>query len=307
MPWWRYEAGLAWFSVDFLEPKCLVLSEEYCRWQRVHACLINRNVLEVVAPRLNLAILSLWPRETGWELGLLLGWYTDSNASLTILCLFYWTIYLWPQFPISLLHLTKTSFLGAFFWGLQTASTRWEPDLKNRVGKEAILSAIHVVLPSLRLTCDTVHCLGERAPFSSSFVAVLLWFLPSNAPIMRYNICYWWFFISKGNRWTKYLAHPKIRKPKPYLLMFASLVALDGFHLLLSTQLTTYLTPEWSGGSMFHQLAHIYAKTLFLALKQLQTMLWIVDTFLFLIDCEKTRYPLWIQLSDWQMFMQNGE
>ena len=41
---------------------------------------------------------------------------------------------------------------------------------------------------------------------------------------------------------------------------FASLVALDGFHLLLSTRLTANLTPEWSGGSMFHPLSHVYTK-----------------------------------------------
>ena len=49
--------------------------------------------------------------------------------------------------------------------------------------------------------------------------------------------------------------------PKPCLLMFASLVALNGFHLLLSSQLTANLTLEWSGGSLFHLLSHIYAKT----------------------------------------------
>ena len=43
--------------------------------------------------------------------------------------------------------------------------------------------------------------------------------------------------------------------------MFVSLVALDGFHLLLSTSLTVSLTPKWSGGSMFHPLLHIYATT----------------------------------------------
>ena len=37
---------------------------------------------------------------------------------------------------------------------------------------------------------------------------------------------------------------------------------MDGFHLLLSTQLTADLTLKWSGGSMFHPLSHIYAKTL---------------------------------------------
>ena len=47
------------------------------------------------------------------------------------------------------------------------------------------------------------------------------------------------------------------------LQMFASLVILDGFHLLLSTQLTADLTPEWSGGSMIYPLSHIHAKTPF--------------------------------------------
>ena len=37
---------------------------------------------------------------------------------------------------------------------------------------------------------------------------------------MLYNIRYWWFFISHGNRWTKYLVHPKIQRPKPCLLFF---------------------------------------------------------------------------------------
>ena len=38
------------------------------------------------------------------------------------------------------------------------------------------------------------------------------------------------------------LAHPKIQRPKPCLLMFMSLVALNSFHLLLSIQLTADLT-----------------------------------------------------------------
>ena len=48
-------------------------------------------------------------------------------------------------------------------------------------------------------------------------------------------------------------------------------------------------------------------KLLFIVLKQLQTILWIVDALLFLIDCEQTGHPLLTQLSHWQMFMQNGE
>ena len=68
-------------------------------------------------------------------------------------------------------------------------------------------------------------------------------------------------------------------------------------HLLLSTQLTTDLTLEWNGGSMFHPLSHIYTKSPFVALKQLQILLWIVDVLLFLIVCEQMRHPLWTQLS----------
>ena len=132
------------------------------------------------------------------------------------------------------------------------------------VCEKAIWRAIRVVLPSLRSTCDMVHCLGKRALFSTSFVAVFFWqFLPSNTPITLYNNHYCWFFRSQGNRWTKYLAHPKIQRPKPCLHMFASLVILDGFHLLLSAQLTVHLTPEWNGRSTFHPLSHIYAKTRF--------------------------------------------
>ena len=94
-----------------------------------------------------------------------------------------------------------------------------------------------------------------------SFVAIFWWFLSSNTPIMLYNIRYWQFFLSQGNRWTKYLAHPKIWRSKLCLLMFVSLFTLDGFHILLFTQLTANVTQEWSGGSMFHWLSH--AKTPF--------------------------------------------
>ena len=124
-----------------------------------------------------------------------------------------WTICFRPQnttqFPISLLYWSHISFPGAFFFGLQAASSRWGPDLENRVSAEAIRSVIHVVLLSLRSICDTVHCLGERAFFSSSFVAVLgggCDFFLLNAPIMLYNISCWRLFLSQGNRKTKYLA-----------------------------------------------------------------------------------------------------
>ena len=91
-------------------------------------------------------------------------------------------------------------------------------------------------------------------------MATFWWFLPSNAPIMLYDIHYWSFFLSQGNRWTKYLAHPKIQKSKPCLLMFAPLVTLDGFHLQQSTQLSANLTP----GSMFISIAKYLCKNSFL-------------------------------------------
>ena len=47
------------------------------------------------------------------------------------------------------------------------------------------------------------------------------------------------------------------------MLIFASLVIFDGVHLLLSTQLTVDLTPEWSDGSIFNYLSNIYAETHF--------------------------------------------
>ena len=40
--------------------------------------------------------------------------------------------------------------------------------------------------------------------------------------------------------------------------------SLDEFHLLLSTQLIANLTLEWSSGSMFHPLWHIYTKNFIL-------------------------------------------
>ena len=181
-----------------------------------------------------------------------------------MICL--WPQYM-PQFLILLLHWSQISFPGAFFWGLQTASSHWGQIWRIGWVWKQFKVQIHVVLPSLRSTCNTVHCLGERALFPSLFEAIFWWFLSSNAPIMLYNISYWWFFLSQGNSRTKYLVHPKIQRTKSCLLMFASLVTLDDFHLLLSTQLTANLTLEWNGGSMFHPLSHIYAKNPFCSIE----------------------------------------
>ena len=79
----------------------------------------------------------------------------------------------------SILHWRQISFPGAFFWDLRTARSHLGPDLENWVDAEAIRNAIHVVLLSLRSTCDTMHCLGERALLSSSFIALFLFAISS--------------------------------------------------------------------------------------------------------------------------------
>ena len=90
--------------------------------------------------------------------------------------------------------------------------------MEKNVVAEAMRSTIHIVLPLLRSTCDTLHFLGEKSIFSSLLVALFCRFLPSNEPIMLYNIHYWWFFLSQVNWRTNYLAHPKIRRPKTLLV-----------------------------------------------------------------------------------------
>ena len=54
-----------------------------------------------------------------------------------------------------------------------------------------------------------------------------------------------------------------MRRPKPSQVTFACLVALDGFHPLLFTQLTADLTLGCSDGSMFHPLSHTACKIYF--------------------------------------------
>ena len=56
---------------------------------------------------------------------------------------------------------------------------------------------------------------------------------------------------------------PKYGGQKLACWCLCTLIALDGFHQLLSTHLAADLTLEWSGGSMFHPLSHIYTKTPF--------------------------------------------
>ena len=146
-------------------------------------------------------ITTFWQNSTLFINSLFQEWYINSDASLTFRCPFSRTISLWPQntlqFWQSLLHCSQISFSGAFFLGLQTGTSRWEPDPENTVDGEVIQSAIRAILSLLRPTCDTVHCLG------------------------------------------------------------------DGFHPLMSTQLTADLTLECSDGSMYHPLSHTAWKNLF--------------------------------------------
>ena len=65
------------------------------------------------------------------------------------------------QFRQLLLYWSQISFTKAFFLGLQTGSSRWEPNPENAVDREAIQTTIRAIFPLLRSTCDTVDCLGE--------------------------------------------------------------------------------------------------------------------------------------------------
>ena len=82
------------------------------------------------------------------------------------------------------------------------------------------------------------------------------------------------------------------------------LVALDGFHLLLSTQLTANLTPEWSGGFMFHAFSHIYVKTPFCCIETVANNALNSRRVIVFDRLWANMHPLW---THWQMFMQNDE
>ena len=90
------------------------------------------------------------------------------------------------------------------------------------------------------------------------------------------------------------------------LLMFASLVTLDSFNLLLSTQLTANLTPEWRGRFVSSIVTYLCKNSFLLHWKSCKQH-WIINVLLFLINCEQTWHPLSTHLSHLQMFMQNGE
>ena len=121
-------------------------------------------------------------------------------------------------------------------------------------------------------------------------------------------IRYWWFFLSQGNRWTKYLAHPKRNGGQNlayWCLRLWSLWTAFTCCCLLSWQ-PILLRSELVDSCFIH--CHMSTpKLLFVALKLLRTELCIGDALLFLIDYEQTQHPLWTQISHWQMFMQKGK
>ena len=86
---------------------------------------------------------------------------------------------------------------------------------------------------------------------------------------MLYNIYYWWFCLSQGNWWRKYLAHPKIWRWKPCLLMFVfGRLSPAAVH---SGDCRFNSWAKWWIHLFIH--CHIFTqKLLFIALKQLQTM-----------------------------------
>ena len=76
---------------------------------------------------------------------------------------------------------------------------------------------------------------------------------------------------------------------------------------LLWTAFTCCCPLSWNGGSMFHPLLHIYAKTPFCCVETAANHTlnhWYVVVFGRLWA---NMHPLWTQLSHWQMFIQNGE
>ena len=131
---------------------------------------------------------------------------------------------------------------------------------------------------SLQSTCDMLHCLGERSLFLLHLRLFFWWFLPSNTLTMLYNIRHWWFFLSQCNR---NLAHPKTWMPKPYLLVFV----FFGCFVQLSPDCRFDSRVKW----WIHvsSIVTYLCKNFFVAFKQLQTMLWIINVLLLLINCEQ--------------------
>ena len=173
-------------------------------------------------------------------------------------------------------------FLWSIFLRFQTPNCCWGSDLENRIGAEAIRSAIHVVLGLGALS-------WWKSTFSSSFVAVFCRFLPSNAPIMQYNIRYRWFFLLKVIDEQNTLRIPKQggqNLPCWCLRVWSLWTAFYCFCQL--SWLPTWFQSEVMDLGFIH--SHISKQKP--VLKQLQTSLWIVDVLLFLIDWEQTQHLL---------------
>ena len=79
--------------------------------------------------------------------------------------------------PVSTL--TSSVKPNLFHWSilLRSPNSQWSqgPDLENWMGVKASRGVIHLVLPSLQSTCDTVYCLGERTLFFLHKNSFLLW------------------------------------------------------------------------------------------------------------------------------------
>lgn len=69
------------------------------------------------------------------------------------------------------------------------------------------------------------------------------------------------FFPPQDSRWMLRHAHPKIYSPRPFQLIFASLVALGGFCPVTTTKVTAYWTHVCSDVSVFYPLLRICARS----------------------------------------------
>ena len=142
--------------------------------------------------------------------------------------------------------------------------------MENRVGTEAIWSAI--------IAINLWHSALSwwKSAFFSWFLTIFLRFLPSNVSIKLFNSRFWWLFLSQDNQWIPCTSQNAEVKTLPTdVCVFGH---LDGFHLLLPLSwLPIWLQSEVVDPCFIH--CHIFMqKLLFVALKQLQTMLWIVNT-----------------------------
>ena len=153
-----------------------------------------------------------------------------------------------------------------------------------------------------------VHCLGERALFSSSFVAIFFFFF-CDFFLQIHQYCYIIFAID-GSSFPKVideqnrLCIPKYRGQNLACWCLCLWLLWTAFTCCCPLGwLLIWLQNEVVDPCFIH--GHIFTQKLLVVLKQLQTTL--NRRHLFLIDCEQTQHSLWTKLSHRQIFMQNGE